>query len=348
MRAPHVTAAGPRCCSSARCLALPATRTAAAAAAAAAAAGPSCKPQGASSCGVARTTYATRMTTTPRWMASETTKPTAWDGAVVCCVWAGAHVRAGVVLHIHTHTLQTHTHTANTRTLHTHTQDTHTHTRHTHTHKRIHTHTTHNTPRATRTHTQIRTASSLPGQAFLLGQYRAAGTYAVRMTGYPAQSGDPGCQSGAYANACRQYSTADTLQVRSGRCGARGRPVAACRPAVRARGLGAGAHHLHGVCVCVCVCWRSERCLVATRCCCPARHGQVWGGDMYTSGTLDLCSGHSGSGVYAADGSRFVTAVVSGGCWCRCVCASVRACGCVRGQGLRFASWCAFQLGRVA
>jgi len=39
--------------------------------------------QGATTCGGARTTYATHLTTTASWMASVTTVPTAWDGAVV-------------------------------------------------------------------------------------------------------------------------------------------------------------------------------------------------------------------------------------------------------------------------
>lgn len=39
--------------------------------------------QGAVACNVQRTTYATHITTTPQWMASATTIPTAWDGAVV-------------------------------------------------------------------------------------------------------------------------------------------------------------------------------------------------------------------------------------------------------------------------
>ena len=39
---------------------------------------------------------------------------------------------------------------------------------------------------------------------------------------------------------------------------------------------------------------------------------QVSGSGMFSSPSLDLCSGHSGSGVTTADGSRFITAVVSG------------------------------------
>lgn len=41
------------------------------------------RAQGSVACGVQRTTYATHMTTTPQWMGSVTTIPTAWDGAVV-------------------------------------------------------------------------------------------------------------------------------------------------------------------------------------------------------------------------------------------------------------------------
>jgi hypothetical protein len=39
---------------------------------------------------------------------------------------------------------------------------------------------------------------------------------------------------------------------------------------------------------------------------------QAPGSGMFTSPNLDLCSGHSGSGVATADGSRYITAVVSG------------------------------------
>jgi hypothetical protein len=38
---------------------------------------------GLQTCGVARTTTVTHMTTTPRWMASTTTQPNAWDVAVL-------------------------------------------------------------------------------------------------------------------------------------------------------------------------------------------------------------------------------------------------------------------------
>lgn len=47
--------------------------------------------QGSVACNVQRTTYATKITTTPSWVTSVTTVPTAWDGAVVSthpdCVW---------------------------------------------------------------------------------------------------------------------------------------------------------------------------------------------------------------------------------------------------------------------
>jgi hypothetical protein len=39
--------------------------------------------QGAVACNVQRTTYAIKITSTPSWVASATTIPTAWDGAVV-------------------------------------------------------------------------------------------------------------------------------------------------------------------------------------------------------------------------------------------------------------------------
>jgi len=99
--------------------------------------------------------------------------------------------------------------------------------------------------------TQIRTADPLPGQEFKLAQYAKQGSYSVRLTGYPALNEDPGCESSAYAGACRQYSSTDTMQVTSS--------------------------------------------------------------GMYSSSNLDLCRGHSGSGVMTADADRYITAIVTGG-----------------------------------
>ena len=39
---------------------------------------------------------------------------------------------------------------------------------------------------------------------------------------------------------------------------------------------------------------------------------EVTSSGMYSSSSLDLCSGHSGSGVMTADGNRYVVAVVTG------------------------------------
>lgn len=41
---------------------------------------------------------------------------------------------------------------------------------------------------------------------------------------------------------------------------------------------------------------------------------EVTSSGMYQSNNLDLCSGHSGSGVMTADASRYVVAIVSGEC----------------------------------
>lgn len=98
---------------------------------------------------------------------------------------------------------------------------------------------------------QIQTAANLPGQTHTLGQYTALGnSYRVTLTGYPAQSGDPGCTTSAYAGACYQYSSTDTMQTSTS--------------------------------------------------------------GMYSSSNLDLCSGHSGSGVMTPDGNKYVTAIVTG------------------------------------
>lgn len=97
---------------------------------------------------------------------------------------------------------------------------------------------------------QIRTAEPLPGPEFKLAQYAQQGAYSVRLTGYPALNDDPGCEGSAYAGACRQYSSTDTMQVTSS--------------------------------------------------------------GMYSSSNLDLCRGHSGSGVMTADASRYITAIVTG------------------------------------
>jgi hypothetical protein len=105
-------------------------------------------------------------------------------------------------------------------------------------------------------HLQIKTAIALPGPAYRLGQITKPGTYSVSLTGYPAQSDDPGCQSSAFAGACYQYSSTDTMQAN--------------------------------------------------------------GSGMFTSSSLDLCSGHSGSGVNTADSSRYIVAVVSGASFSPC------------------------------
>lgn len=139
---------------------------------------------GAVTCNVQRTTYATKITTTPSWVASVTTIPTAWDGAV------------------------------------------------------------------------IQTAGTLPGQVQVLGQYTRTGSYRVKLTGYPAQSGDPGCSTSAFAGACYQYSSTDTMDAGSS--------------------------------------------------------------GMYSSTSLDLCSGHSGSGVYTPDSNRYITAIVTGASFSPC------------------------------
>lgn len=106
------------------------------------------------------------------------------------------------------------------------------------------------------TRPQIKTAVALPGPAYRLGQITKPGTYSVSLTGYPAQSGDPGCQTSAFAGACYQYSSTDTMQAS--------------------------------------------------------------GSGMFTSSNLDLCSGHSGSGVNTADSNSYIVAVVSGASFSPC------------------------------
>lgn len=92
---------------------------------------------------------------------------------------------------------------------------------------------------------QIQTAATLPGQTHTLAQYVLLGySYTVTLTGYPAQSGDSGCTTSAYAGACYQYSSTDTMQTSTS--------------------------------------------------------------GMYISTNLDLCSGHSGSGVMTPDNNKYM------------------------------------------
>jgi len=58
----------------------------------------------------------------------------------------------------------------------------------------------------------IRANIALSGTAYSVAMYTSATTRNVRVIGYPAQNtGQPGCNKAAYAGACRQYSSSDTL-----------------------------------------------------------------------------------------------------------------------------------------
>ncbi|GBF99081.1 hypothetical protein Rsub_11852 [Raphidocelis subcapitata] len=67
----------------------------------------------------------------------------------------------------------------------------------------------------------IKTAATLPGSAYSLGQYGGPGTRNVEVTGFPAQNSRAGmsCNNAAYSGACLQYSSRGTLSSSLGSYG---------------------------------------------------------------------------------------------------------------------------------